>query len=259
MLRTLAVLAISLVACNEGQSQDTRDEIHLRATVQAVVLLASFSGQVTPVDVDPKFALTVHIESVVPAFAGFTERAVVTLAIHSPSLLFEGESPSGKTYDFVLHRKIEGGKVRFVGLTRTDKTVRVPQFAISVKLSDRAEKRLHSIGESVVVVAYFDGDALPGQGEYNPPNRDIFLGNDEKIVDRNNVARFDDSWVPLNDWNRLSDKNYFVTINTVSARKAAKDNLLDCADPIDRRIESFRGKTIEVRCWLIGEPSAPTK
>jgi hypothetical protein len=138
-------------------------------------------------------------------------------------------------------------------------TVEVPQFSIAVKLSNEAEKRLHSLGESVLVIAYFDGDALPGQGKYNPPNRDVFLGNDEKMVDRRNVARFDDGRVPLDDWNRLSDKNYFVTINTVSARKAAKDNLLDCADPIDRRIESFRGKTIEVRCWLIGEPAAPTK
>jgi hypothetical protein len=142
---------------------------------------------------------------------------------------------------------------------RTGGTVDVPQFAIAVKLSEQAEKRLHSIGESVLVVAYFDGDALPGQGKYEPPNRDVVLGNDEKMVDRNNVATFHDSRVPLNDWNRLSDKNYFVTINTVSARKAAKDNLLDCADPLDRRIESFKNKTIEVQCWLIGEPSAPTK
>lgn len=101
----------------------------------------------------------------------------------------------------------------------TGATVEVPHFAIAVKLSDQAEKRLLSIGESVLVVAYFDGDALPGQGKHEPPNRDVVLGSDEKMVDGNNVARFDGSRVPLNDWNRLSDKNYFVTINTVSARK----------------------------------------
>ena len=141
----------------------------------------------------------------------------------------------------------------------TGKTVEVPHFAIAVKLSDQAEKRLHSIGESVLVIAYFDGDALPGQGKYNPPNRDVFLGNDEKLVDQNSVARFDDSRVPLSDWQRLSDKNFFITINTVSARKADKNNLLECDDPISRRIESFRGKTIEVRCKLIGESPPPAK
>jgi hypothetical protein len=141
----------------------------------------------------------------------------------------------------------------------TGKTVEVPHFAIAVKLSDQAEKRLHSIGESVLVIAYFDGDALPGQGKYNPPNRDVFLGNDEKLVDQNSVARFDDSRVPLSDWQRLSDKNFFITINTVSARKADKNNLLECDDPISRRIESFKGKTIEVRCKLIAEPPSPAK
>jgi hypothetical protein len=138
-------------------------------------------------------------------------------------------------------------------------TVDVPKFAIAVKLSPNAEKRLRSIHESVRVIAYFDGDPLPGQGKYNPPMRDVFLGNDEKLVDENNVAKFDGTRVPLSDWDRLSDKNYFVTINTVSARKVAANNLLDCADPISRRIKSFRGKTIEVQCWLIGESDAPTK
>ena len=113
--------------------------------------------------------------------------------------------------------------------------------------------------ESVKVIAYFDGDPLPGQGKYNPPMRDVYLGMDEKLVDDKNVATFDHTRVPLRDWNRLADKNYFVTINTVSARNVASNNLLDCADPISRRIETFRGRTIEVPCRLIGESNAPTK
>ena len=97
------------------------------------------------------------------------------------------------------------------------------------------------------------GDPLPGQGKYNPHNRDVVLGSAERPVDANNEVRFRSVRVPLSDWNRLADKNYFVTINIVSARKADKNNLLDCDDPMSRRIESFRGKTIEVRCGLIGE------
>jgi hypothetical protein len=141
----------------------------------------------------------------------------------------------------------------------TGPTVDVPEFAIAVKLSPQAEKRLRSMGESVRVIAYFDGDPLPGQGKYNPPMRDVYLGMDEKLVDERKVARFDHTKVPQRDWNRLSDKNYFVTINTVSARKVAKDNLLDCADPLERKIETFKGKTVEVQCRLIGESDAPTK
>ena len=99
-----------------------------------------------------------------------------------------------------------------------------------------------------------DGDPLPGQGKYNPPNRDVVLGSAQKPVDVNNEAKFTNVKIPLSDWNRLADKNYFVTINVFSARKADHNNLLDCDDPMDRRIESLGGKTIEVRCRLIGEP-----
>jgi hypothetical protein len=84
--------------------------------VQAVVPLPSFSGQVTPVDADPRFALTVHIESAVPAVANFSVGAVVTLAIHSPSRLFAGDPTIGKIYDFSLGRRVEDGSTRFVGL-----------------------------------------------------------------------------------------------------------------------------------------------
>jgi hypothetical protein len=133
-------------------------------------------------------------------------------------------------------------------------TVDVPEFVIAVKLSPQAETRLKSIHESIEVLAMFDGDPLPGQGKYNPPNRDVVLGSAERPVDANNEARFKNVRVPLSDWNRLADKDYFVTINTFSARKADENNLLDCDDPMSRRIESFRGKTIEVRCGLIGEP-----
>lgn len=138
-------------------------------------------------------------------------------------------------------------------------SVDVPHFAIAVKLSPKATERLRSSHESVKVLALFDGDPLPGQGKYNPPNRDVFLGSDEKVVDSSEVARFDHTSVPLSNWNRLSDKNYYVTINVFSARKVFSHNLLDCADPIDRRIETFRERTIEVHCWLIGEPDAPNK
>ncbi|HEY6249846.1 MAG TPA: hypothetical protein VI685_07775, partial [Candidatus Angelobacter sp.] len=96
MIRSLTILAMSFWACAAGQAQSTNDEIHLRATVQAVVLLTRFSGTITPVDFDPRFALTLHIESTVPEIALFRTGAVVTLAIHSPSLTFQEEPTEGK-------------------------------------------------------------------------------------------------------------------------------------------------------------------
>jgi hypothetical protein len=67
MRHTLTIVIPRLLSRAFSHAQNSNDEIHMRATVQAVVPLTSFSGQVTSVDVDPRFALTVHVESVVPA------------------------------------------------------------------------------------------------------------------------------------------------------------------------------------------------
>ena len=80
-------------------------------------------------------------------------------------------------------------------------------------------------------------------------------GNDEKLVDKNNVATFSDhryTKISQSNWNDLSSEDYYVTINVVSARKSSKDNLLDCAVP-EGRITTFAGKSTLVSCRLIGE------
>jgi hypothetical protein len=138
------------------------------------------------------------------------------------------------------------------------KRVAVPEFSISVKLSAAAEKRLQHLHEAVLVIAYFDGDPLPGQGKYNPPFRDVFLGSDSNLVDAHDTATFDRTRIPQSDWDRLSNKDYFVTINVVSARRASKNNLLHCGAPEDR-ISTFAGKATNVLCRLIGERDATTR
>lgn len=130
--------------------------------------------------------------------------------------------------------------------------IAVPEFSIAVKLSETAQKKLQGMHESVLVIAYFDGDPLPGKGKDNSPMRGVVLGNDEKLVDKNNVATFSDTKISQSNWNDLSSKDYYVTINVVSARKSSTDNLLDCAVPIDR-ISTFARKSTQVSCRLIGE------
>ena len=132
-----------------------------------------------------------------------------------------------------------------------DKTIAVPEFSIAVKLSQNAQTKLQDMHESVLVIAYFDGDPLPGKGKDNSPMRGVVLGNDEKTADTNNLATFSDTKISQSNWNDLSSKDYYVTINVVSARKSSKDNLLDCSTPIDR-ISKFAGKSTLVSCRLIG-------
>jgi hypothetical protein len=52
---------------HEAEPQPAIQNIRLRASVQAMAALADFSGEVTPVDFDPRFTLTLRIESAVPA------------------------------------------------------------------------------------------------------------------------------------------------------------------------------------------------
>jgi hypothetical protein len=124
MISLLATLAVGLLTFILGQTQDTRDEVHLRATVQSVVPLSGFSGKVTPVDADPKFALTLRVESVDPTVANFTAGTVVAFAIHSPALLFGGKAKTGKTYNFSVQRKCEGGKTKYFRLV----ILKVPDY-----------------------------------------------------------------------------------------------------------------------------------
>jgi hypothetical protein len=129
MIRLLATLAASLLACTPGQTQSTRDEIHLRATVQNVVPLTDYSGKITQVDFDPRFALTVRIESVDPGVGSFTVGAVIAFAIHSPARLFGEDTTKGKTYDFSLQREIKHGKTRLFGL-KVEKVQTAPTMAV---------------------------------------------------------------------------------------------------------------------------------
>lgn len=137
-------------------------------------------------------------------------------------------------------------------VARAEWDLAVPEFSISVRLSETAQKKLQDMHESILVIAYFDGNPLPGRGKDNAPMRGVVLGSDMKLVDVKNVATFADTKISRTNWNDLADKDYFVTINVASARKASKDNLLECDTPIDR-VSTFVGKPTQVFCRLIDE------
>jgi len=117
MGRILLVLSIALATSSLCQSQ-ANHEINLRATVEAIVPLADFSGSVIPVASDPMFAMTLRVESITPAVRSFSKGTSVTLAIHSPSQVFGGDATTGMAYDFSLDRKVENGNNIFQASAR---------------------------------------------------------------------------------------------------------------------------------------------
>src|SRR5690348_17324560 len=110
MIRLFVIFGLSLLVCNPGQTQSTKDEIHLRATVRDVVPLSDFSGKITPVDFDPRFALTVPIESVDPAVGNFPAGTVVAFAIHSPALGLETMPPKERRTTFPYNVRLSMAK-----------------------------------------------------------------------------------------------------------------------------------------------------
>lgn len=113
----LLLLGVAVQAQEHSPTAAKNVELHLRATVKAVVPLTDFSGQVTPTDFAPRFALTLRVETVKPTVNEFVPGSEITFAIHSPTLLFEGDPDRNLVYDFYLVRTTENGKVRFIGLT----------------------------------------------------------------------------------------------------------------------------------------------
>lgn len=116
VIRLFALLALGLWSCAAVRAQTTNEEIHLRAVVRDVIPLPSFSGKAIAVDVDPRFALTLRIESASPAVTNFAAGGEMTFAIHSPVKLFGGEAAKGKTFDFSLRRKTEHGREKYFDL-----------------------------------------------------------------------------------------------------------------------------------------------
>ena len=97
-------------------SQQASSPIVLVASVEAVIPLAAFSGKVTPVHSDPRFALTLRIQSTVPVVKELPLAGTVTFGVHSPSLLFTADPKVGQSYIFSTRQVIKNGRSTFTGL-----------------------------------------------------------------------------------------------------------------------------------------------
>jgi len=110
MRHLFAIFLISTCGCWGSDHQSMVERFRMRATVQDVIVLQQFTGMIVPAHVDPRFALTLRIESIAPPLAGFGNGSTVTFAIHSPMKLFAGATPKSKALDFVLWRERVPGK-----------------------------------------------------------------------------------------------------------------------------------------------------
>lgn len=88
----------------------------LVASVEAVTPLTAFSGEVKAVQYDPRFALTLRIQSTIPDVKELPSAGTVTFGIHSPTLLFAGDPTVGRSYIFSLRQVARNGRLTFTDL-----------------------------------------------------------------------------------------------------------------------------------------------
>jgi len=130
-------------------------------------------------------------------------------------------------------------------------TVPVPRFSIAVNLSERARQRLQKIHESVLAIAYFDGDPLPGQGRYNAPFRDVFLGMTRnwwttRTWQRSTVQDLEDQLGPTGEQGLFRHDQCCI-------RKESIEEQPTLVRSPEERLSTFEGKTTDVSCRLIEE------
>jgi hypothetical protein len=90
--------------------------IAFRASVHSIQLLNQIRGKAIPVHFDPRFALIVDIENTSPNTEIFNSGERIAFAIHSPTKLFHGEDPTGKTYYFSAEKIQKENEVQLTNL-----------------------------------------------------------------------------------------------------------------------------------------------
>lgn len=106
-MRTLATLLAALLVCGcttHRPSQERPGTVHLFAVVKAIEPLGHTAQQAIVVDVDPRFALILHVVSASPL--GGDCASEVVFAIHSPARLFAADARDviGHQFEFAFGR-----------------------------------------------------------------------------------------------------------------------------------------------------------
>lgn len=88
----------------------------MRATVNDITMLQRFKGSAMVAHFDPRFVITLQIDSVTPPLTNYPADTLASFAIHSVAMLFPEYSQQelkGKAFDFVLSRETRGTNSAF--------------------------------------------------------------------------------------------------------------------------------------------------
>ena len=130
-------------------------------------------------------------------------------------------------------------------------TMPVPEFTISVSLSEAAAQKLSDAGETIRGAVYFDGDGTPLPNVKTAPHRDVILGSYEFELREPGELLVSDAAISQEAYGRLSDTNYHFSINVYSGRRAFRNNVLNGGYGDGRLSDLKPEKAIEIKCDLL--------
>lgn len=133
-------------------------------------------------------------------------------------------------------------------------SVELPSFEIEVLLSTKAERKLKTDKESIIVMAYFSGYSVNLIPEKFKENVDetgelILLSYPVELTD-SRLAKFENLKFSKELYNLLDNKDINVLINVYSGRRSSEFNILDC-ELLQDSMSNISGKRLSIKGDLI--------
>ncbi len=126
----------------------------------------------------------------------------------------------------------------------------IPYFDINLELSQKAKDRIVSTGETIIIDAFFSGEAKDTAGVELAEDGQYYIAEGKKEIRYGETARFEHIKFSRKQYGFLADKDIDLLINVYTGRHTTGDNLLDC-DILSDKISKVKGRTFTLKGKLI--------
>ncbi|MEO5594443.1 MAG: hypothetical protein ABIR15_06210 [Chitinophagaceae bacterium] len=132
-----------------------------------------------------------------------------------------------------------------------------PSFAIEIALSQKANEKLTSNKETIIIAAWFSGQPKDTTTREYAESGEMFIKSAKIELNNNRLANFEGIKFSKASYDSLADKDIRVLINIFSGRRSTPDNLLDCTILSDK-MSAVREQKFTLKGKLIGEIDSST-
>lgn len=113
----LLLVAAGAVRAENNCGQMEHDEARFRGVVRAVEMIGERELSLWPVELDPRYAVTIEVETVASESSALAAAKREVFGIHSPSRMFGSEDPVGKSFALAtVWMQCDGAFGRFLDL-----------------------------------------------------------------------------------------------------------------------------------------------